>query len=91
LLPDYDAVDLREDALLALIRLYGRDDCVAWWVDYVGVLVEHHQGLPAAALAEGVHGLAQSIQLASIHWNLALLDALHGVLRELERALIGRR
>jgi hypothetical protein len=50
-------------------------------VDYVGVLIEHHQGLaPAAALAEGVHGFAQAVHLIPRHWDLTLLNPLHGML-----------
>jgi len=61
-------------------------------VDDVGILVEHHQGLAStAALAEGVHGLAQAVQLIPLHWDLTLLDALQGVLRELEGVLVGGR
>jgi hypothetical protein len=50
-------------------------------VDDVGVLVEHHQGLASAAtLAQGVHGLAQTVHLVPLHGDLTLLDTLHGML-----------
>ena len=88
-LGDYYAVYLGEDPLLALIRLDGRDYGVTGYVDDVGVLVEHHQRLSTAALAEGVHGLAQAVHLVPLHRYLTLLDTLQGMLRELERVFIG--
>jgi len=61
-------------------------------MDDVCVLVEHHQGLAStAALAEGVHGLAQAIHLVPLHGDLTLLDSLQGVLAELERVVVGSR
>jgi hypothetical protein len=60
-------------------------------VDDVGHLVEHHEGLPAATLAEGVHRLAQTIQLISVEGYLALLDPPESVLRHLDGTLIGGR